>query len=45
MKNVIRQTMSATAKIDGHTLRTILFIGSLIVFSLIAGAPNAGSGG
>jgi hypothetical protein len=44
MKETIRKSMLFTAKLDGQTLRTIVFIGSLIVFTLIAGAPFSGGG-
>lgn len=44
MKNIFRHITLSTSKIDAHTLRTILYVGSLIVFSLIAGAPNIGGG-
>jgi hypothetical protein len=44
MKQIIQKSMLFTAKLDGQTLRTIVFVSSLIVFSLIAGAPFSGGG-
>ena len=45
MKQIIRKSMLFTAKLDGQILRTVVFVGSLIVFTLIAGAPFSGGGG
>ena len=45
MKQFIQKSMHFTANVDGQTLRTIVFVSSLLVFSLIAGAPFTGSGG
>jgi hypothetical protein len=46
MKQIIRKSMLFTAKLDGQLLRTVLFVSSLIIFSLIAGAPfTNGAGG
>lgn len=44
MKQFIQKSMLFTAKVDGQTLRTVVFISSLILFSLIAGAPFTGGG-
>jgi hypothetical protein len=44
MKQFIQKSMLFTAKVDGQTLRTVVFISSLIIFSIIAGAPIAGGG-
>ena len=44
MKQFFRQITLSSSKIDAHTIRTIIYVGSLIVFSLIAGAPNIGGG-
>jgi len=44
MKHLIQKSMLFTTKLDGQTLRTMVFVSSLIIFSLIAGAPFAGGG-
>ena len=46
MKSLIVKTTLFTSKLDSQTIRVALTIGSLVIFSLIAGAPaTSGSGG
>jgi hypothetical protein len=44
MKKIIRNSVLLTSKFDGQSIRTALFISSLVIFSLIAGAPLIGGG-
>jgi hypothetical protein len=46
MKSFINKTTLFTSKFDTQSIRFALTIGSIIIFSLIAGAPvTSGSGG
>jgi hypothetical protein len=44
MKQLIRKSVFFTAKLDGQTLRTIVFVSTMVLFTLIAGAPFTGGG-
>ena len=44
MKHLINKTTLFTANLNSQTVRVILTLSSLIIFSLIAGAPFDGGG-
>jgi hypothetical protein len=44
MKNLINKSVIISSKLDSNTIRVMLTIGSMIIFSLIAGAPLSTSG-
>ena len=44
MKKLFQNTVMSAGKLDSQTLRSLVFVGTLILFSLIAGAPFAGGG-
>jgi hypothetical protein len=45
MKNFINKTTVFTSKLDGQTIRIALTLGTMIIFSIIAGAPATHGGG
>ena len=45
MKNLITKTTIFASKFDGQTIRVALTLGTLIIFSIIAGAPATHGGG
>lgn len=45
MKNLIRDLKLTVGHIDRHQIRLVLFLLTLALFVLAAGAPEIGSGG
>ncbi|MBI9048083.1 MAG: hypothetical protein JEZ00_01570 [Anaerolineaceae bacterium] len=45
MKTLINKSILFTSKYDSQTIRIAFTVGSLIIFSLIAGAPVTSGGG